>query len=89
MANSRKTAFKVLLKIEQDGAYSNIALNNAVKESELSPLDAAFTSALVYGVLERKITLDYIIKQKLFSASDFCKWLLWIKFPKVPLLTKV
>lgn len=63
MANSRKTAFKVLLKIEQDGAYSNIALNNAVKESELSPLDAAFTSALVYGVLERKITLDYIIKQ--------------------------
>lgn len=63
MANSRKTAFKVLLKIEQDGAYSNIALNNAVKEGELSPLDAAFTSALVYGVLERKITLDYIIKQ--------------------------
>lgn len=63
MANSRKTAFKVLLKIEQDGAYSNIALNNAVKEGELTPLDAAFTSALVYGVLERKITLDYIIKQ--------------------------
>lgn len=63
MANSRKTAFKVLLKIEQDGAYSNIALNNAVNEGELTPLDAAFTSALVYGVLERKITLDYIIKQ--------------------------
>lgn len=63
MANSRKTAFKVLLKIEQDGAYSNIVLNNAVKEGELTPLDAAFTSALVYGVLERKITLDYIIKQ--------------------------
>ncbi len=63
MANSRKTAFKVLLKIEQDGAYSNITLNNAVKEGELSPLDSAFTSALVYGVLERKITLDYIIRQ--------------------------
>lgn len=63
MANSRKTAFKVLMKIEEDGAYSNIALNNAVKDSELSPLDASFTSALVYGVLERKITLDYIIKQ--------------------------
>ncbi len=63
MANSRKTVFKVLLKIEQDGAYSNIALNNAVKESEMNVLDSAFTSALVYGVLERKITLDYIIKQ--------------------------
>lgn len=63
MANSRKTAFKVLLKIEQDGAYSNIALNNAVKEGELSALDSAFVSALVYGVLERKITLDYVIRQ--------------------------
>ena len=63
MADSRKIAFKVLLKIEQDGAYSNIALNNAVKEGELSALDSAFVSALVYGVLERKITLDYVIRQ--------------------------
>ena len=26
-------------------------------------MDSAFVSALVYGVLERQITLDYIIKQ--------------------------
>ncbi|MEE1219313.1 MAG: 16S rRNA (cytosine(967)-C(5))-methyltransferase RsmB [Ruminococcus sp.] len=59
----RKTAFKVLLKIEQDDAYSNIALNNAIKERKLNHSDASLASAIVYGVLERKITLDYIIKQ--------------------------
>lgn len=59
----RRTAFNVLLKIEQDDAYSNIALNNAIKERKLNHADASFASALVYGVLERKITLDYIIRQ--------------------------
>ena len=63
MANARDIAFGVLLKIEQDKAYSNLALNSAVKENRLSPLDSAFVSALVYGVLEREILLDYIIKQ--------------------------
>lgn len=63
MANPRRIAFNILLKIENDGAYSNLMLNNAVKENSLSHLDASFLSALVYGVLERKLTLDYIIKQ--------------------------
>ena len=63
MADPRNTALAVLLKIEQDKAYSNIALNNAVKEQKLNKTDSSFVSALVYGVLERKLTLDYIIKQ--------------------------
>ena len=63
MSSPRNTAFNVLLKIEQDNAYSNIALNNAIKENKLDSLDSSFVSALVYGVLERKITLDYIIRQ--------------------------
>lgn len=62
MANPRNIALGVLIKIENDGAYSNIALNNAIKENKLSGVDSAFVSALVCGVLERKITLDYIIK---------------------------
>lgn len=63
MPNSRNTALRVLLKIEEDKAYSNIALNNAIRENKLSQVDSSFVSALVYGVLERQITLDYIIKQ--------------------------
>ena len=63
MANARNTALKILLKIENDDAYSNIALNNAIRESNLNQVDGAFVVALVYGVLERKLTLDWIIKQ--------------------------
>ncbi len=63
MSNPRNLALKVLLKTEQDKAYSNIALSNAIREARLDGVDSAFASALVYGVLERKITLDYIIRQ--------------------------
>ncbi len=63
MANPRDTAFSVLLKIEQDKAYSNIALDSALRGQGLGGVDSAFATALVYGVLERQITLDEIIRQ--------------------------
>ena len=64
MSNTaRQTAFSILLKIEKDKAYSNIALDSAVRELSLDSTDCAFISRLVYGVTERKITLDYVISQ--------------------------
>lgn len=63
MSNPREIALKVLLKIENDKAYSNLALNHAIRENRLGGVDSAFVSALVYGVLERQLTLDYVIKQ--------------------------
>lgn len=63
MANPRKTAFNILQKVEKDLAYSNLTINNEIKSAQLDKRDAAFTSAVVYGVLERKLTLDYIIRQ--------------------------
>lgn len=60
---ARQTAFSILLKIEKDKAYSNIALDSAVKGISLDSTDCAFISRLVYGVTERKITLDYVISQ--------------------------
>ncbi len=63
--NSRQIAFEILNKIETDDSFSNIMLNNYLKKIE-SSVDKAFISRLVYGVVERKLTLDYII-------GKFCK----------------
>jgi len=59
MKGSRQIAFEVLNKIQKDNSYSNLLLDNILDEYELSLQDKKFTSALVYGVIERKITLDY------------------------------
>ena len=58
MKNSRLVAFEILYDILRDNAYSNIAVDKALKAAET---DKSFVSSLVYGVLERKITPDYIL----------------------------
>ena len=63
MANVRMIAHKVLYRVLYEDAYSAIAVNNAVREENLGGVDVSFLSALVYGVLERKLTLEYIIRQ--------------------------
>ena len=63
MADVRKIAHDVISRVLYEDAYSAIAVNNAVRDNSLSALDAGFLSALVYGVLERKLTLEYIIRQ--------------------------
>lgn len=62
MAGARKVAVLALGNIFTDGAYSNIAVNSHLKQADLTPADKAFATALIYGVLDRKITLDYVIK---------------------------
>lgn len=61
---ARLTAVKMLLKMEEDGAYSNILLDKVLSESTLNDRDKAFAAALFYGVTERRLTLDYVIKQQ-------------------------
>ena len=60
MKNSRQIAFETLYKIFYDNAYSNLALDTAISDSEDSK---PFVTRLVYGVVERKITLDKIISE--------------------------
>ena len=59
---ARELALDLLLKGEKTKQYSNIALDNALKKSDLSAADKGLASALFYGVIERRITLDYQIK---------------------------
>ena len=71
MSDARLTAAKLLLKMENSDSYSNILLDSALSESGLSERDRAFAAALFYGVTERKMTLDFIIKQ--YSSVEFEK----------------
>lgn len=61
MADARNVAIKALVGVLCEGAYSNITLNKALSENNLSGADKALASALFYGVLDRRITLDYVL----------------------------
>lgn len=74
MKNARETAMRVIYAVEFDGAYSNMALKKALS-SDMINQDKAFVTTLVYGVIDKKVTLDYIIsrysKLKLKKISKY------------------
>ena len=78
MDNNRKTAYQTLLDVEAKKAYSNIALNHKIAVNK--PSTPAFVRELVYGVLERKLTLDYYIDQLLTEGIDS------LKIPEITIL---
>ena len=49
--NARNLALDILIRIEKDNSYSNLAIDGALKEApSLSNADKAFFTALVYGL---------------------------------------
>jgi 16S rRNA (cytosine967-C5)-methyltransferase len=62
METVRALALAVLEKQFGAEQYSNIALDTAIKRNPLSDADRGLLTALVYGVIERKLTLEHILK---------------------------
>lgn len=61
MNPARFAAYQSLIAIEKNRRYSNIELDTKLKTASLSDPDRRLYTALVYGTLERMITLDYLI----------------------------
>ena len=59
--NPRQTAALALLEMDRREGYSNLTLEPRLQRAGFSPQDRAFCSALFYGVLERRITLDWTV----------------------------
>ncbi len=57
--NARQTALDVLNDIFGNDAYANISLDRNLRDSELSTVDKAFVTALVYGVVSKKDLLEW------------------------------
>lgn len=57
----RSLAFSSLLACEKCGRYTNLEIDSGLRNADLSPADKGLYTRLVYGVIERRITLDYII----------------------------
>ena len=65
--NARKAAYLSLMRCEKAGKYANLEIDTAIQKYELEETEKSLFTQLVYGVIERQITLDYIIS--LFAAN--------------------
>ena len=57
--NAREVALKGLYEIDVNGAYLNIVLKNSI--DDVDARDRGLFTELLYGVVENKIAIDYII----------------------------
>ncbi len=58
---NRKTAYHTLMDVETKNSFSNIATNHQIILHK--PTNVPFVRELVYGVLENKMLLDYVIDE--------------------------
>ena len=63
MNPARLLAVRSLVSIQKSARYVNLELDSQIKKAQLSERDTALFTALVYGVIEREITLNHYISQ--------------------------
>jgi ribosomal RNA small subunit methyltransferase RsmB len=67
--SARELAFLSLLKCEEAQKFSNLEVDAVIRKHGLTGPERALYTNLVYGTIERKITLDYLIEK--FSSVKF------------------
>lgn len=59
--NARAVALRVVRRVTEEGAYSNLALPPALDRSGLPRRDRALAAELAYGTIRRVVTLDWAL----------------------------
>ncbi|MCS4484359.1 16S rRNA methyltransferase [Gleimia sp. 6138-11-ORH1] len=63
VSRARVVAYEVLLEVEVNKAFANLALPPALSKAKLDLRDAALATELVYGSLRNQARIDWVIEQ--------------------------
>jgi 16S rRNA (cytosine967-C5)-methyltransferase len=74
---ARTIAAAVLKDMEEEGAYSNLKLNQYFKSYGLEHINRNFASEILYGTLRNKLKIDYMISK--FSKITLDKMSPWTR----------
>ena len=88
----RAHALDVLVKVGDNGAFSHLLIDQTLKSNDLEGRDQGLFTELVYGTLNRKLTLAYDLDQfvkKTNKLQSWVKWLLYLSFYQLKYLDKV
>ena len=72
---ARSLALAVLEDVLVNQAYSNIALNKHLKDSQLSAPDKGLVTEIVYGTVARKLSLEWYLSHFIKDRDKLDNWL--------------
>ncbi|WP_227872023.1 16S rRNA (cytosine(967)-C(5))-methyltransferase RsmB [Paenibacillus albus] len=73
---AREVALDTLVKVAEAGAYSNLQLNRALQDAQLSRQDAGLATELVYGTIQHQRLLDERLSE--LVTKGFNKLTPWV-----------
>ncbi|PAD40016.1 16S rRNA (cytosine(967)-C(5))-methyltransferase RsmB [Terribacillus sp. 7520-G] len=86
----RDTAVTLLTRIGDQGGYSHLLLDQAIRNKDFDSRDAALLTEIVYGTLSYKLTLEYFLGQFVSKKLEtWAKWLLLSAFYQMYALDRV
>src|SRR5690625_50499 len=75
-SNVRSLAHDILIRVEKSRSFSHLLIADVINKENLVIHDERLLTEIVYGTIERKITLDYYLKPFIQTRK---KVELWIK----------
>lgn len=72
--NVRETALELLIRIEKEGGFSHLLISDAMNKSLLDEKDEGLLTEIVYGTMERKLTLDYYLNPFIAKQKKLQLW---------------
>ncbi|SEP55933.1 16S rRNA (cytosine(967)-C(5))-methyltransferase RsmB [Piscibacillus halophilus] len=86
----REIGLKLLNQVGESGGFSHILINQAISNHDVSEKDKGLLTELVYGTLQRKLTLEYYLKPFVKKKTDpWVKWLLYMSIYQMVYLERV
>lgn len=89
--SARAISLATLIKVLENGSYSNISLNNNLRHSNLSVADQNLATRIVYGTIQYRIFLEYqltgLVRTKL--TEKYIRPLLLMSLYQIIFLDKV
>lgn len=71
---ARGQALLILEEVFREGAYSNLALNKQLSQSQLAEKDKGLVTEIVYGTVARKLTLEWYLSHVIADRDKLQSW---------------
>lgn len=70
----RNTIIDLLMRIEKDNGFSHLLIDHEIKSKRIDPKDQGLLTEIVYGTLQRKMTIDYYLESFVESKKKLDLW---------------
>ncbi|UFU00981.1 16S rRNA (cytosine(967)-C(5))-methyltransferase RsmB [Radiobacillus kanasensis] len=88
----REAALELLIRIGEHGGFSHLLIDQAIKKNAFDRRDEALLTEIVYGTIQRKLTLEYYLSHFVDGKKKmdaWVKWLLWMSMYQMIYLDKI